>query len=106
MFRISAVLLLTLSTLQISVGAAVAQDSGDSDFVVCAAVMPCNGDGTVQAPFNVGPCADTYRSWCLADRLNGLEEDLNSCISKAEARHESVQKLRRKLRAARRQQQD
>lgn len=66
---------------------------------VCAAIMPCNPDGTVFAPYDQGSCAALYRSQCLSQRANELSEVEASCqVSMAELQ-KRVKALSRKNRA-------
>jgi hypothetical protein len=77
--------------------------ASDSEPFVCAAVMPCNDDGTVQAPFDEGLCAPTYRSWCLSAQVNHLEDISQACHSQLESKQEVVEKFRKRLRDLRRE---
>ncbi len=83
-------------------GPSMAQ-ADESEGFVCAAVMPCNSDGTVQAPFDTGLCAPMYRSQCLSALANNLNESSNSCRESLDDASKRVKRLRRKVQALRRQ---
>lgn len=71
-----------------------AEDEG----FVCAAVMPCNPDGTVMEQFDHGQCAPMYRSQCLSRLTNDVQEDLVVCKEKLKTTQESLAGMRRQLR--------
>ena len=71
-----------------------AEDEG----FVCAAVMPCNPDGTVMQQFDQGQCAPMYRSQCLSRLTNDVQEALVICKEKLKATQESLAGTRRQLR--------
>ena len=76
------------------------------DDTVCAAVMPCNPDGSVQAPFDSGNCAPLYQRQCLTQKANELAEQVEQCINASDRRvqryRRAIRALRRELRSARR----
>ncbi len=59
----------------------IAPNSGYAEDVFCAQVMPCNSDGSVQSPFNTGPCAGYYASICKGQVVDDIGDDLSSCES-------------------------
>lgn len=65
----------------------------------CAAVYPCNKDGTVYAPFNKGACYTYYQLICLkGETLRDLDKDLQECEASKDRLKNKVRRLRRKLR--------
>ena len=76
----------------------VPQVRAEEDDLVCAEVVACEKDGTVQAPFDQGPCADKYRLQCLSLRVNELTESLISCQEQASTREEDLKRMITRLR--------
>ena len=75
----------------------------------CAAVYPCNPDGTVQAPFDKGECAELYQRQCSSKKANELGDSLISCennrdslLVTIDSLRDEVRRLRRKRRSPRR----
>lgn len=67
---------------------------------LCAAVHPCNPDGSVYAPFNQGACAERYALECarqLADEKD-LSALFNQCVADREHLARRTQKLKRRNR--------
>jgi hypothetical protein len=99
--------------LNISPAIAFAQDSANSGDLLCAAIVPCNPDGTVFEPYNQGACAAVYARQCArkVEELDPqseaegkqyqqlLEQELISCQKDSLA---SQNKLRKQLRQLRR----
>ena len=98
--------LLNIAAVLLMVFASPAFAESDDDVVVCAAVHPCNADGTVMAPYNKGECAARYALECAADVANKIGEDLVSCENENAALklqlETSLKKLSRLQKAARR----
>ena len=67
--------------------------------VLCAALLPCNGDGSVQKPFDEGPCALLYAKQCQFQFANQSSVDLLACQREVEAQTEQVDNLREKYRS-------
>jgi hypothetical protein len=70
---------------------------------VCAAVLPCDAEGNVVAPFNFpdSPCYDTYLSQCAAYQEN-LEKE-SALIARIEELESENSLLKNRLRALNRQ---
>ena len=69
----------------------------DQDEIVCAAVVPCEPDGTVQPPYNQGPCASAYEAMCrpYADCAGFCDDQ---CKNETLQLVQRNQKLKRQLR--------
>lgn len=74
-----------------------------SENVVCAAVHPCNPDGTVQVGFDKGPCAERYRIECARDLMQSVSLDVQICETERVGLEDEVKVLKRKLRASKRE---
>ena len=94
--------MVVLASLMV-VASASAESDGD---LVCAAIHPCNTDGTVMAPFNTGECAAKYALECAGDAANKTGDELVTCEGKNSELQAEISKLQKKLarfqRAARR----
>ncbi len=73
---------------------ALAESDGD---LVCAAIHPCNSDGTVYAPYNSGECAAKYALECAGDVTNKVGDALVSCENSRADLQDQLNKLAKKL---------
>ena len=46
---------------------------------ICAAVNPCNSDGTVTKEFAYGECAPVFEQRCLSELANSINAALSAC---------------------------
>lgn len=72
---------------------------------LCLAVFPCDPDtGHLLDMYDdaTSPCFDYWRMQCIDYRLNNLSEDLSSCKANLDASTKRVERVRRKLKRARR----
>lgn len=87
-----------IATLGFSFLTAAPVRADESEQFFCAAVLPCNSDGTVQAPFDQGLCAPTYRSQCLSMLANKLQESGATCDESLDRVAKKAKRLARQLR--------
>lgn len=73
-----------------------------ADDLVCAAVLPCNADGSVQAPYSQGACAARYARDCTFAHAKSQEDKLVACEDSSSKKDRQISKLRKELRKARR----
>lgn len=75
----------------------------DSDMVVCAAIHPCNEDGTVQAPFDQGVCGERYALECAKEKesLDAQNPAETSCVADRDTLSKQVKRLSKQLRIER-----
>ena len=71
--------------------------------IMCAAVLPCNPDGTVQAPYDQGLCASYYETVCQKYGLSVLSDQVQSCTEERDLLIKQNKRLRRQLKAVERQ---
>ncbi len=78
----------------------------DNDMLICAAVHPCNPDGSVMAPYNTGACAAKYAKECLSNVANkailSCETSLSQSDAKVASLKKELDKTKRRLKAAQR----
>lgn len=95
-------LLLLVSLL--SGGAVHAED--DLEFKVCAALLPCDGEGGVFPEFRVGACAPVYEEQCSEIRRSSAasagERKFSQCKISNKRKDQQIRRLKQQLRAARR----
>ncbi len=77
-----------------------------NDSAICAAVLPCNKDGSVQSAFNTGSCAAVYQRQCFSQKANELAGLVESCtidsLQKELKYKRTIRSLKKQLRSARR----
>ena len=78
----------------LTVPAARAQTVIDDSEVICAAIHPCNPDGSVMAEYATGACAARYIKECLSAKAN---EALASCVDNRDESHKTIRTLKRKV---------
>ena len=76
-------------------------EGASDDLVVCAAVHPCNEDGSVQTPFNQGACAEHYALECAKDAFDRESDGSISCNTDRENLGQQVKRLTKLLRMER-----
>lgn len=78
------------------------QSTRAEDGVVCAAIYPCNEDGSVQSPYNEGACAEYYRDMCSGSEVQKEGDGLLQCeIARAQLTRTN-KRLKKQLRAVKR----
>jgi len=68
-------------------------DSGE-DGIMCAAIHPCNADGSVIAGYETGPCAAKYIKECLGEKANHA---IASCEGSRGSMVRQVRKLKKEI---------
>ena len=70
---------------------------------ICAAVNPCNADGTVMKEFAGGECAAVFERRCLSQLTNSLQMDVAACRADEASTTEQLGEANRQIAALRRQ---
>jgi hypothetical protein len=66
--------------------------------LICAAVLPCNPDGSVQEAFAHGDCAPQYARQCAAQKKSeDASQEMQSCTQENQDLHSAMRKLQRSL---------
>ncbi len=73
----------------------------ESGEVYCAAVLPCDEDGSVLPAFDQGPCAEMYATQCANLASEQLGEKLSSCEDKRSDLENNIRRLKRQLKQER-----
>jgi hypothetical protein len=86
----------------IALGAVATSNLGyadDKEIVVCAAIHPCNPDGTVIEPFNTtDECGLKYAKECLGEKAN---QAISLCEDNQTSLQDEIAELNKKLTKAR-----
>ena len=69
------------------------------DEVLCAAVLPCDEDGSVMPPYDRGACASYYRELCTQYAIEQLGDRVAVCTVEKGDLEKQNRRLRRQLRA-------
>ena len=75
----------------------VSAEEQTEDSIVCAAVVPCDKDGSVLPAFSKGACASYYEAICSQQYLNELTAQLAQCTSGQSTLSAQVRSLRSRL---------
>jgi len=56
-----------------------ANSFAQSSDIICAAILPCDQNGQVLAPFKDGACAEIYARQCASEAANQTSQQLLQC---------------------------